>query len=52
MSRSGKVKVTYENNRGNKIVLTDFPYYLDVEPLFDYKWTYSSRNQQKRNLKW
>lgn len=44
MSRSGPIKVTYTNNRGNSIVLTDYPYYLDVEPLFDYKWSHSTRD--------
>ena len=36
--------VVYTNNRGNKITLSGYPYFLDVEPLFDYEWSYSSKD--------
>ena len=45
MSRTGVIKVTYTNNRGNSICLTDYPYYMNVEPLFDYKWSYTSKDK-------
>lgn len=40
-------KVTYENNRGNKIVLTELPYAINIEPLLDYQWAYTTRDRRR-----
>lgn len=37
------MKITYTNNRGNSVVLSEKPYFLDPESLFDYEWSYSSK---------
>lgn len=39
--------VAYENNRGNKIVLTELPYAINIEPLLDYEWAYASRDRRR-----
>jgi len=37
-------EVIYTNNRGNSVTLTGYPYFLDIEPLFNYEWSYSSKD--------
>ena len=39
--------VAYENNRGNKDVLTEHPYYINIEPLLDYSWAYTTRDRRR-----
>ena len=39
--------VTYENNRGESVCLTSHPYYLDIEPLLDYQWSYATKEYRR-----
>lgn len=50
MAQYDGITVTYENNRGNKVVLTDFPYYLNVENLFDYAWSYAMKEKGRGSI--
>ena len=40
----------YENNRGQKINLTEYPYFLNVEPLLDYSWSYTTKEKRRGNI--
>lgn len=39
-----QINVKYTNNRENSVTLTEYPYFIDIEPLYDYKWSYKSRD--------
>lgn len=39
--------VQYENNRGQKINLTELPYAINIEPLLDYSWAYATRDRRR-----
>ena len=39
-----QINVKYTNNRDNSVTLTEYPYFIDIEPLYDYKWSYKSRD--------
>lgn len=41
--------VTYENNRGESLVLTEHPYYLSVEDLMSYSWSYTQKEYRRGN---
>lgn len=43
-------KFVYENNRGQRINLSEHPYYLDIEPLLDYQWSYSQKEKRRGNI--
>lgn len=47
MAQYRNYTVTYENNRGNKIVLTELPYAINIEPLLDYSWAYATRDRRR-----
>lgn len=40
----------YKNNRGKEIVLTQFPYWINIESLFDYKWSYATKQRRRGNI--
>ena len=40
----------YENNRGEKINLSQFPYWLNVEPMFNYEWEYTKRAHRRGQI--
>lgn len=43
-------KFVYENNRGQRINLSEHPYYLDIEPLLDYQWSYSQKEKRRGSI--
>lgn len=40
----------YENNRGKKINLSKRPYFLNIEPMFDYSWDYTKRERRRGDI--
>lgn len=42
--------VKYENNRGEVINLSEPPYYLNVEPLLDYTWSYATKDKRRGSI--
>ena len=40
----------YENNHGDKINLTEFPYWLNIEPIFNYEWEYTKRSKRRGQI--
>lgn len=42
--------VRYENNRGESVTLTEHPYYLNIENLFDYQWSYSVKEKRRGSI--
>ena len=44
------IELIYENNRGQKINLTKLPYWLNVEPIFDYEWDYTKREKRRGSI--
>lgn len=42
-----KHTVIYENNRGQKVNLTEMPYAINIEPLLDYSWAYATRDRRR-----
>lgn len=42
--------VMYESNRGTRIELTKAPYYLNIEPLFNYRWGYTTRDKKRGHI--
>ena len=44
------ISLIYENNRGDKINLTQFPYWVNVEPIFDYEWDYTTRARRRAQI--
>lgn len=47
MAQYDDYTVAYENNRGNKVTLTELPYALNIEPLLDYSWAYATRDRRR-----
>lgn len=47
MAQYSDYTVAYENNRGNKIILTELPYAINIEPLLDYSWAYATRDRRR-----
>lgn len=47
MAQYNNYTVVYENNRGNKITLTELPYTVNIEPLLDYSWAYATRDRRR-----
>ena len=47
MAQYNGYTVAYENNRQNKIVLTELPYACNIEPLLDYSWAYATRDRRR-----
>lgn len=45
-----KYDIIYETNRGQQINLTQFPYQLQLEPIFDYDWSYSTKSRKRGHL--
>lgn len=42
--------VRYENNRGESITLTEHPYYLNIENLLDYTWSYTVKERRRGSI--
>lgn len=42
--------VAYEGNRGNRITLTEPPYYLNVEELLNYEWQYATKDRRRGSI--
>lgn len=40
----------YESSQGTKINLCKFPYWLNVEPMFDYEWDYTKRERRRGDI--
>ena len=40
----------YENSQGKRINLCKFPYWLNVEPMFDYEWDYTKRERRRGDI--
>lgn len=47
MGQYNDYTVVYENNRGNRITLTELPYAMNIEPLLDYSWAYTTRDRRR-----
>lgn len=47
MAQYNGYTVAYENNRGNKLVLTELPYACNIENLLDYSWAYATRDRRR-----
>ena len=47
MAQYNNYTVVYENNRGNRITLTELPYAINIEPLLDYSWAYATRDRRR-----
>ena len=45
-----RYKVIYENNRGQRVNLSERPYFLDIEPILDYQWSYSEKEKRRGNI--
>ena len=44
------IELIYENNRGQRINLTQLPYWVNVEPIFDYEWDYTKREKRRSTI--
>lgn len=44
------IELIYENNRGQKVNLTQLPYWVNVEPIFDYEWDYTKREKRRSTI--
>ena len=44
------IELVYENNRGQKINLTQLPYWTNVEPIMDYSWDYTKREKRRGGI--
>ena len=40
-------KIAYENARGQKLVLTELPYRVNIESLMNYEWTYATKDRRR-----
>lgn len=45
-----RYKVIYENNRGQRVNLSERPYFLNIEPILDYQWSYSEKEKRRGNI--
>lgn len=43
-------KFVYENNRGEKISLNELPYWVNVEPILDYAWSYTTKEKRRGDI--
>ena len=44
------MNLIYENSQGVKINLNEFPYWVNVEPIFNYEWEYTKRAKKRGSI--